>query len=244
MSGRWSFYLAIEGHSTFGDPIDEVLEGLNKLMQAIFRMGRYCCPQHPDQLFVLQCGDGFLVASEFHEESLERCATIAVAIMQHIASGGRWSRGAITEGELADIQDSFPQEVRDCFVEDHTYSMHMGLMTTSPVMGTALTQALALDRVAPQGPLLFIRQPMVPRLGDAVPVVPINALGLASIDWVHMRTPLLATLRRKASLEWQEAGVLERQLDDYCRTQAVPDDWTRNVHGLLHIPSGAGQPGH
>ncbi|WP_020679547.1 hypothetical protein [Marinobacterium rhizophilum] len=237
MSGRWSFYLAIEGHSTFGKPIEDVLEAQNQLMQAIFRVGRYCYPQHPDQLFVLQCGDGFLVASEFHEESLERCATIAVAVMQHIASGGRWCRGAITEGELSDIQDSYPQEVRDCFVEDHTYSMHMGLMTTSPVMGTALTQALALDRIGPQGPLLFIRQPMTPRLGAAVPVVEMKACGLTSIDWVHMRTPLLSELRRKATLEWQDAEVLESQLDNYCRTHAVPEDWARNVHQLLHIPS-------
>jgi hypothetical protein len=59
-----------------------------------------------------------------------------------------------------------------------------------------------------------------------------------------MHTPLLTSLRRKASLEWQEAGVLERQLDDYCRTQAVPDDWARNVHRLLHLPSGVGQPEH
>ncbi|MFC6670606.1 hypothetical protein [Marinobacterium aestuariivivens] len=108
MSDRWSFYLAIEGFNAACEPEAEVLASVEQLMQAIFRMGRYGCPGHPNQLFVLQCGDGFLVTSELHEESLERCACIAVAIMQHLAAEGYLARGAISEGELVDLQDEQP----------------------------------------------------------------------------------------------------------------------------------------
>lgn len=39
---------------------------------------------------------------------------------------------------------------------DHTVSLHMGLMTISPVMGTALIRSVMLEKGAPRGPLLTL----------------------------------------------------------------------------------------
>ncbi len=237
MSDRWSFFIAVDGHSACCGPESETLLSIDRLMQAIFRMGRYGCPEHPRQLFVLQCGDGFLIASEFHEESLERCACVAVALMRHMALQGRWTRGAISEGELADHQEAEPPEMRASLVEDHTYSLHMGLMNASPVMGTALIRPLIIDRTAPPGPMLWIRESRTARLGPSFVVRSAGAgPGLAAIDWVHLRSPLLDKLSGDAGLQRPTDDELERKLDAFCAVNPLPEAWTGNVRTLLRIP--------
>jgi len=236
VSSRWSLYLVIDGFSACCGPESEMLVSVDRLMQAVFRMGRYGCPKHPQQLFVLQCGDGFLIASEYHEQSLERCVCIAGALMQHLALEGRWTRGSISEGELIDLQDMEPPELQASLVEDHTYSLHMGLMNTSPVMGTALIRPLIIDRTAPPGPLLWIRQSRTRRLGPGI-AARTAAPGLAAIDWVHLHSPLLDKLRSDAGLQQESTEELERRLDAFCNSSPVPDAWIANVRSLLRVPT-------
>jgi hypothetical protein len=207
-------------------------------MRAIFRLGRLCYPREPERLFAHQFGDGFLVVSDFHEESLERCATVATAILRHVAGSGRYARAAISEGELSDIQNCYPKEVLECLERDHTVSLQMGIMTISPVMGTALIRAIGVDKEAPSGPLLAIQSSKSSRLGNSVPQVPIPGTDLVSIDWVHMRSDLLDSLQQKASLNSPSPAELEASLDRYCREHCVPNQWRSNVYKLLHVPRG------
>ncbi|NVK40811.1 MAG: hypothetical protein HWE39_06165 [Oceanospirillaceae bacterium] len=238
MSNRWSLFLSIDAYGAGCGPESELLVSVDHLMQAAFRMGRYGCPKHPHQLFVLQCGDGFLIASEFHETSLERCACIATALMRHLAAEGRWTRGAISEGELVDQQEAEPPELRASLVEDHTYSLHMGLMNTSPVMGTALIRPLSIDRTAPPGPLLWIRQSRTSRLGPNITVRSAEGVaGLAAIDWVHLQSPLLDKLSLAAGLQHEPVERLEQKLADFCRISPLPKSWIDSVGSLLRIPS-------
>lgn len=238
MSSRWSLYLVIDGYSACCGPESEMLVSVDRLMQAAFRMGRYGCPKHPQQLFVLQCGDGFLIASEFHEVSLDRCTCIAAALMQHLGLEGRWTRGAISEGELIDQQDTEPPELQASLVEDHTYSLHMGLMNASPVMGTALVRPMILERTAPRGPLLWIRQSRAGRLGPGITVrSSVEAPGLGAIDWVHLQSPLLDKLRNAAGLRHEPIDRLEQRLGEFCLATPLPDDWISNVQTLLRIPA-------
>ncbi len=238
MSDRWSIYIDIEGFSALWERENQVLRSLGELMRAIFRLGRLCYPRVPDRLFAHQFGDGFVVVSDFHEESLERCATVAVALMRHVAASGRLARGAIAEGELSDIQGCYPKEVLDSLDErNRTVSLDMGLMTINPVMGTALIRAVRVDKVAPRGPLLTIELSKNPRLGPSVPLRLITGTGLSSIDWVHMNSDLLSSLQHKASLNSPSPADLEVMLADYCREHHdVPDEWRASVHELLRVP--------
>ncbi|GGO77390.1 hypothetical protein GCM10011348_06810 [Marinobacterium nitratireducens] len=238
VSDRWSLFMAVDGHSACCGPESEVLLSVDLLMQAIFRMGRYGCPEHPRQLFVLQCGDGFLIASELHEQSLERCACIAVALIRHMAAQGRWIRGAISEGQLVDQQDAEPPEMRASLVEDHTYSLHMGLINASPVTGTALIRPLIIDRTAPPGPILWLRQSRTSRLGPSFTVRSVETEpGLAAIDWIHLNSPLLDKLSGDAGLQQSTAEELERKLDAFCTASPLPEAWITSVRSLLRIPA-------
>lgn len=236
MSERWGIYIDIEGFSALWDKEDQVLWSLGELMRAIFRVARDCYPREPDRLFAHQFGDGFIVASDFHEQSLERCATIGTALMQHVAASGRFARAAISEGELSDIQNCYPDEVLSCLEADHTVSLHMGLMTINPVMGTALIRAVGIDKIAPRGPLMTIHSSKAKRLGSTVPSAPIPNSDLCAIDWVHMQSPLLASIQQCARLNAPGAAALEDTLRNYSRQHAVPKEWSENVCGLLHVP--------
>ena len=235
MPDRWSLYIDIEGFSALWERENQVLWSLGELMRAIFRLGRLCYPREPDRLFAHQLGDGFVIVSDFHEESLERCATVAVALMRHVAASGWLARGAIAEGELSDIQGCYPKEVLDSLKRDRTVSLDMGLMTIDPVMGTALIRAVGVDKIAPHGPLLTIELSKNPRLGPSVPLRLIDTR-LSSIDWVHMSSDLLSSLQQKASLNSPSPADLEAMLADYCREHPVPDEWRASVHDLLRVP--------
>lgn len=236
MSERWSIYIDIEGFSALWGKEDRVLSSLGELMRSIFLIGRQCYPHSPERLFAHQLGDGFVIVSEFHEESLERRATIAISIMRHVAATGRLARGAIAEGEFSDIQGCYPKEVRDALEGDHTVSLHMGLMTINPVMGTALIRAVGVDKRAPRGPLLTIESMRASRLGSGVSLTSIGETRLESIDWVHSNPSQLNNIQAQAGTRSPTPAELDSLLTDYCSQQPVPDEWRENVHSLLAVP--------
>ena len=238
MSDRWSIYLDIEGFGALWESEDHrVIWSLGELMRAILRIGRRCYPDVPERLFAHQFGDGFIVVSDHHEKSLERCVTIAVAIMRHVAASGRFVRGAIGEGEMSDISGCYPKEVLGFLEDDHTICLEAGLMTITPVMGSALIRAVRTDKAAPRGPLLNIETSHTERLGPSVTVTKITS-SLSSIDWVHTESDLLSTLQKRASLSSPSPNELEITLREYCCSQRVPEEWKNNVHRLLGVPKG------
>jgi hypothetical protein len=236
MSHFWSIYINIEGFGSLWDTKDRLLWSLGELTLAVFRIGRLCYPHDPDRLFAQQVGDGFLVVSDFHEESLVRCATIATGLMRHVAATGVLARAAISEGELSDIQDYYPREIRECLVRDDTVSLHMGLMTISPVMGTALIRAVQVDKVAPRGPFLIIDPLKSDRLGAGIPKTPIPDTEFVSVDWVHMDSELLSRIQQTSRLNSKSPKELEVLLRSYCQQQPVPEEWRENVYHLLGVP--------
>lgn len=236
MSDRWSIYIDIDGFSALWDKEDQVLWSLGELMRAIFLIGRECYPNSPERIFAHQFGDGFVIVSDFHEDSLERCVAIAIALMRHVAATGRLARASISEGEFSDIQGCYPKEVLDCLESDHTVSLHMGLMTINPVMGTALIRAVGVDKRAPRGPLLTIESGRAPRLGSVVTSRRFGSGDLVSIDWVHSDPPQLGPLQTRAGLRSPTPTELDAMLADYCREQPVPEEWRKNVYSLLAVP--------
>ena len=232
---RWAINIDIEGFSVLWEKEDQVVSALGELMRAIFRVGRECFPDSPERLFAHQLGDGFLVASDFGEESLERCVSIAVALMQHVAASGRLTKAAIAEGELSDIQGCYPGEVLDELEGDHRVSLRMGLMTIFPVMGTALIRSVKVAEASPSGPLLTIESSKADRIAASIPIQPVEGTGLSAIDWVHMDTPLLANIQRQARLIAPGAAKLEGMLARYCSEHQLKPEWVASVRKYLGV---------
>jgi hypothetical protein len=242
---RWGIYIDVEGFRSFvGLEQLRAMHALGDLMVAIFRVGRHCYPEPPDRITAHQFGDGFIVMSDSHEQLLDRCVAIAAAVMRHVAMSGSYARAAIAEGDLADVQGCYPDEVMSCRESNcsHRISLHMGLMTITTVMGTALTRAVALaeaGKPCSSGPLLLIESDKCGRLGSSVPrqAVP-GCPEIASIDWVHMRSPLLAAVQDAAALNNPSPPELEADLSRYCDENQVASKWRANVYELLNVPDG------
>jgi hypothetical protein len=232
---RWAINIDIEGFSILWDREDQVLWSLGELMRAIFRIGRECFPDSPERLFSHQIGDGFLVVSDFGEESLERAVTVAVALMQHVAASGRLTKAAIAEGELGDIQGCYPRGVLDELEADHTVSLHMGLMTIFPVMGTALIRAVKVAELSPSGPLLLIEKLKADRVPECIPRKPVVGTDLVSIDWVHTATDQLISIQKCVRLSAPKPAELEAILQGYCKQFPLKQEWVNSVREYLGV---------
>jgi hypothetical protein len=240
MAERWSFYIDVEGFRFFlAQDKPQAVNSLGELMCAIFRIGRLCYPTPPDRLFAHQFGDGFIVVGNQHEESLDRCAAVATAVMRHVATSGCFCRAAIAEGELADIQSCYPDEVMSCREDSHRVSLGRGLMTFTSVMGTALTRTVGLSEKGKphsSGPLLLASAGSASRIDRSVPRQPIpRCPAVVSIDWVHMESAFLDSLQTGGCLNRPSPSELEHGLARYCDENRVRPKWKANVRDLLGV---------
>ncbi len=228
----WCIYIDVEGFSALLDK-DHVraYRALGEMMRAIFRIGRYCyAPLSPDLLCAYQFGDGFVIMSDWHEQSLDRCVAVAGAIMCHVAgASGCYTRAAIAEGELADIQGCYPDEVMQEMKDGCKIWLREGLMVITSVIGEGLTRTYGLagkGKPASSGPLLIISECDATRVDASVPrsLIP-GPDGLVSIDWVHMKSELLSAIQQQAGLEAPSLADIEVSLASYCAEQPVKAEW-------------------
>ncbi len=227
MDNRWAIYIDIEGFSALYPKGNYALLGLNKLMLAIHRIGKNVYPEPPDRLFVHQLGDGFLIVSDFHEECLDRAVLIAAVLMKFIASFGVFSRAAIAEGELSDIKGCYSSEVVGGCHKDNspTSRMGAGLMTILPVMGTALINAVGIDKRSSKGPLLTIPSEYKSRLSLPFITNDIPNSPLSSIDWIHAELDSLSEITKKAFLKCPPPENLEKLVRNYINKYKLPSEW-------------------
>lgn len=240
MNERWAIYIDIEGFSVLYPEGDDALWALNKLMLAIHSIGKLVFPELPDRLFAHQVGDGFLIVSNFHEDNLDRAASIATVLMKFITSYGLFARAIISEGGLSGINRLCPDEVLDdCIEEDPlTVRMGAGLMTIFPVMGTALINAVSIDKIAPKGPILVLPMTYRDRLSSNFLTTAIEGSETMAIDWIHTEGELLTTIKAKANLELPSPKDIEILLVQYMSKHKLPSEWVNscsNYLGVIHV---------
>jgi hypothetical protein len=233
----WSLLIDIEGFGSLWEREDRVLWALGHLLEGIVLVGRNFYPREPDRLFAHQIGDGVLIKSDFHEESLERAVAIAISLLRHVAASGRFASAVLTEGEMSDIQGRYPKVVRDALEADHTVSLRMGLLTLFPVMGTALIRAVRLSENSPSGSLLLVNAALRARLPSGLMLQDVTEQSVVSIDWVHSELPLVQKIQAGAGLRSPSPSQLERAFRAYFDEQHPPLSWRANTALLLQLPS-------
>jgi len=202
-------------------------------MRAIFRIGKNCYSSSPDRLFAHQFGDGFLIVSEFEEGSLERCVTIAIALLRHVSATGCFAKAAIVEGDMLDIKGCYPDEVMDNLNSNSLVDMGEGLMTITPAMGGALIQGVKLDKNSPKGPLLIIEKEKIDRLPQGLSTRDAGE-EVVSINWIAYQSNLLSDVQRRANLTPSSKTEMEKLLLQYCKEhEKIPKEWVQNVNKYL-----------
>ena len=232
---RWAISIDIEGFSVkWRTDRAKVLVAISEQMDAIHRIGTKAYPDSPERLFAHQLADGFLIVSEFHELCLDRAASIAIALMRHLACNEFASKATIAEGDFADITGCYPQSVWAEHIGSGSVRMGCGLMTISSTVGEAQINAYALQSVA-SGPLLLIDPPLKGKLSKDFGVCEITSCTGSSawcIDWLTHKGRLADEIRTKAGLCAPEDA--RRWLRKYLKRENTPSEkWKRGATQLL-----------
>lgn len=233
--GRWAINIDLEGFGHLYDKEDFVLLSLGELMEGIYRIGVRYYPESPDRIFAYQLGDGFVIVSNFPEDTFERPVAIALSLLRHVAHSGRYAKATISEGEFADIQSCYPSSIVNAAGSDRRVRLGAGIMTLFPVMGTALIRAISVAKECPSGPMLAVAATNRKRLPDGLIVHELPAQGIIVVDWIHSENELSKDISSKSQLKWPDTLTISEQLKDYCQTQPVKEEWKTNVYNFLGL---------
>lgn len=233
MNQRWALYIDIEGFGAkWNDTTMGAFRGINALMQGIFWIGDRFYREPPDRLFAHQYGDGFLIVSDFHEQLLDRAILIGVALLRHLLAIGEIAKCAIAEGEISDIQHCYPREIRDQ-LEEASISLGHGVMTITPVLGSALINAVFLAKKSPSGPILSIATRNANRLSCGIRLTHVDSC-VAVLNWLRGEPTGLAALQIAAGLAQYTEDERLRQLTAYIESNAfVKPEWVSNADKYL-----------
>ncbi len=233
MTDRWALYVDVEGFgSKWNETTMDAFRGINTLMECIFKIGTRCYPEPPERIFAHQFGDGFLVASDFHESALDRAVLVGVALLRQMLAIGETAKCAIDEGEISDIANCYPDAIRTQYNQGHI-SLGAGLMTITPIMGSGLIRTSSLHKKV-SGPLLIMRRALGGRLSATFMCTDVPETDLMSINWLQGEPAGLDMLQMQASLP--HVGELERlaQLRQYIvNSQGLSLKWRSNAERFL-----------
>lgn len=227
---RWGIWIDVEGFTNLWSAGDLALRGLRHLTSMIFALGTRCFPREPSRLFAHQIGDGFYIASDFHEPSLNRCAGIAVALMRGMTGVGCLARAAIAEGDLADYSGCRPREVRAMAVrhgDTDVVSMEAGVMTLQAVMGQGLINAVTLDKLSVKGSIVSVAALARPRLSSGFITRPMEGRSdILALDWVHSSSPLIDEIASKVGFGGEDPATLRARLEAYVEAHDMASKWS------------------
>ncbi|WP_425056298.1 hypothetical protein [Pseudomonas abyssi] len=226
MDKRWGISIDIEGFSNLYEHSEaaqtKAIWGLHQLMDAVIKVGQKVYPGDPDRnywdrIFAHQFGDGFILVSNFEEPDPSRCIAIATSLTRHMLLQGFATKAAISTGGMSDINGCYPDAMRNA--KNNTLDLGMGLMTSIPVMGTALTKAHKLGgRVSGNVVVIDVSQ------FSTVPEDLINERkgSLGYINWMSDQNSLANEISQKAGLQFGSEEQLLSQFSAYIATVPCP----------------------
>lgn len=229
---RWGIWIDIEGFSNLWETMEELaVLGLRRLTSMIFALGTRCFPDHQSRLFAHHSGDAFYISSDFHEASLDRCASIAVVLMRGLTEVGCVARASIGEGPIADYAGCRPEEVRAAAStkDDSGFvPLGMGVMTLQSVMGLGLINAYGLDKKADtKGAILLVPAAMRARLSPGFATRPLERVAdILAIDWVHSTSPIIDAIAAKLGFGAEDPTTLRGRLESYVDAHGLKATWS------------------
>lgn len=226
---RWSIYIDIEGFSEiYQSDRGRAIAALGELMSALFKVGSRAFANAPRRLFIHQFGDGFVVVSDFPEESPDQPIAICLAVMRHLISRMVATKAAISKGDFADFLGCYPSEVLEGRAVDSKSAIKLGdgLMTIIPVMGSALINPYKLH-CKQSGAVLMLDASMAMNVPEGVRVASQPPL---LIDWIHSDLPIAAEICRKGGLSEPKASETEDRLRKYIvENRSLPERWIKST---------------
>lgn len=224
---RWGIYIDIEGFGPQYGQSMRALTPLNALMDGIFEIGTKKYFDDVSRLFAHQFGDGFVIVSCFEEKSLDRPTAIAIALMRHVLAAGGVAKASISEGGFSDIKGCYPMKIVEK-EKNGSIPMGRGVLTLIPVMGTALINAVRLDKRSPSGALLTIHAKDESRLSECFIRRRIEH-DLVSINWLRGDQTAVAEVSSAAGLRNSTDEDRVTMLKTYIAHNELKPAWVRTT---------------
>ena len=233
---RWAINIDIEGFGQTYDSDPQAMVSLRALMEGIYKIGSECYPNPSERIFAHQLGDGFVVMSGYGVPGIKKSLGIAIFLMRHVLANGGATKASISQGDLADVRGCFPESIRNAEGRGSTVRMGSGLMTTFPVMGTAIINSIKLSEVAPSGSLLVVQGVLSEELQQMLGLHHLQDPGLSIIDWIHSEMEAVRKIEDCGSLNLMFTSGLESSMNKYIEGSNVKPEWdenTRKYTGLV-----------
>jgi hypothetical protein len=237
MGNRWAIHIDVEGFShLFRCEHNVILLSLSDLMEAIFLIGEKCYPETPHRIFAHQIVDGFTVVSEFSAETLEVPIAVSIALLRHVAAGGRFAKASIGEGDSGDYTGCYPDRVMEARENGGRVRMGGGIMTLFSTLGTAHIDAYEVHQKSPSGSLLTVASFKRDRLAVDCIVKEVSRNALLSIDWVHSQLNLVSEIQKCAGLRMPDIEAIKQVFAKYRKSSnPPPKHWMNSTSKLLNL---------
>ena len=232
---RWAIYIDIEGFSVIYEQDNtRALLSLGGLMEDIYKIGNFLYPDYGERLFAHQLGDGFIIISDFEEESLERPISIAIALLQSTLLRGGTARVGIAEGDFADIRGCYPDVIQENRNDDGILKLGHGILTTFNVMGSALIHANKITQKPPKGPCLLIDTALKAKVPTDNFTLIDETDDLFEINWFITNQDILKNVQECLGIDHADANVLAEKMKEYLNNNSsVGDDWKASANRLI-----------
>jgi hypothetical protein len=237
MENRWAIYIDVEGFShLFRCEHSVILRSLSDLMEGIFLIGEKCYPETPDRIFAHQIVDGFTIVSEFSANTLEVPIAVSIALLRHMAAGGRFAKASIGEGDSGDYTSCYPEQVIAAQENGGRVRMGGGVMTLFSVLGTAHIDAYEVHHKSPSGSLLTVASSKRDRLPADCIEKEVSCGALLSVDWVHSQLNLVSKIQKCAGLRSPTIEQIEQAFLNYkSNKNPPPNHWIDSTFELLNL---------
>lgn len=227
-NNNWGINIDIEGFSNFYQHDEEMqtyaISGLKHLMDAVISVGKKVYPGDPnknesDRIFAHQFGDGFILTSNFDATNPNRPIAIAVSLSRHMLLQGFATKAAISAGDMANINGCYPKEVKSA--KNNTLRLGAGLMTTIPVMGTALTKANKLgNRVS--GNVVVVDKSAFSNTPNEL--IKYHDEFIGYINWMSDGNELSREISEKEDLLFGNERQLHEEFSNYIKLEPCPPE--------------------
>lgn len=224
---EWAIWVDIEGFSQIY-PRDSVkaFKLLGALMTGIYIAGNTACASSPNSIFAYQTGDGFIIGSEFGLDSPRLPLGICISLLKLVALSGGCAKCAVSTGNMADIQGCYPKIIQDHADKSGCVPMGFGLMTTFPVMGTALINAHNLSTRESGAVLIWDRHIAISN--DDKTFITKEDHDYLLIDWVHSASEQAENILIASGANGPP-GRIEAFLLNYVKDTSLTDKWRFNT---------------
>lgn len=234
MDQRPALFIDVEGFgSLYGKEKVDSLWGLSDLMEGVITIGRAASELGLARIFAHQFGDGFVI-TEDSSSTLGRMASVAMALHQFVMiKAGHFCGSALEKGGLSDVVGCYPKAVTES--GGSTVMLGEGLMTITPVTGTALIKTYKLLGKHRGGVAVL---PTAYRNELDHGVVAIEENGVLYLNWIESTGDTLERCRRALRIGSYDVASMRRLFKEAAQRNECPPRWLACTEPFLGFSTG------